>query len=165
MTSSLRRSLGLLDATALVVGCVIGAGIFRTATSIAKHLHTPALVITVWVLGGVVSFCGIAAALLVWIGTFDQIVTYSTVAISIFFAMAAFAVIILRRKDPERPRPYRVWGYPWTPLIFVLAMGLFIVNIAWMQPKETLIGFLLTGLGFPLYIWSRALIHKGEGVE
>lgn len=111
------------------------------------------------------SFCGITAALLVWIGTFDQIVTYSTVAISIFFAMAAFAVIILRRKDPDHPRPYRVWGYPLTPLIFVLAMGLFIVNIAWMQPKETLIGFLLTGLGFPLYLWSRALIHKGEGVE
>ena len=56
--ASLRRSLGLIDATALVVGCVIGAGIFRTAASVAVHLHTPGLVMGIWFAGGLISFCG-----------------------------------------------------------------------------------------------------------
>ena len=55
---SLRRSLHLPDAAGLVIGCVIGAGIFRTAASIAAHLTTPALVMAVWAAGGAVSFCG-----------------------------------------------------------------------------------------------------------
>ena len=54
----LRRSLRLPDATALVIGCVIGAGIFRTAASIAKHLQEPWLVMAVWAAGGLISFCG-----------------------------------------------------------------------------------------------------------
>ncbi|MBI3332702.1 MAG: amino acid permease [Candidatus Omnitrophica bacterium] len=60
-------------------------------------------------------FNAAGALLLVWMGTFEQIVTYSTVVISLFFAMAAFSVILLRRRDPGTPRPYRVWGYPATP--------------------------------------------------
>lgn len=56
--AQLRRSLGLVDATALVIGCVIGAGIFRSAASIARHLDSPALVMAVWAAGGFISFCG-----------------------------------------------------------------------------------------------------------
>ncbi|MBI1953853.1 MAG: amino acid permease [Candidatus Omnitrophica bacterium] len=100
-------------------------------------------------------FNGLLAVLLVGWGTFDQIVTYSTVAISIFFAMAAFAVVVLRIRDPGTPRPYRVWGYPVTPLLFVAAMLAFIVNIVLMQPKETLVGLGLAALGIPLYFWPR----------
>ncbi|MBI3317789.1 MAG: protein-L-isoaspartate(D-aspartate) O-methyltransferase [Candidatus Omnitrophica bacterium] len=103
------------------------------------------------------AFNALAALLLVWTGTFDQIVTYSTVAISIFFAMAAFGVMILRARDPQTPRPYRVWGYPLTPLIFLLAMVLFIANITLLQPKETWLGFALMALGLPLYLWSGSL--------
>ena len=95
------------------------------------------------------------AVLLVWVGTFDQIVTYSTVVISLFFAMAALAVIVLRAKDPKTPRPYRVWGYPVTPVLFVLALGLFVANIAWTQPKEAVFGFLLAGTGLPVYFFSK----------
>jgi len=99
----------------------------------------------------------VGAIVLVWAGTFDQIVTYSTVAISIFFAMTALGVIILRVKDPAAPRPYRVWGYPATPILFILAILLFIGDVAFMQPKETLLGFGLVAAGIPLYLWSRAL--------
>jgi amino acid transporter len=102
-------------------------------------------------------FNAAGAILLVWMGTFDQIVTYSTVAISIFFAMAAFGVILLRLREPQVVRPYRALGYPLTPILFVLAMALFIADVAWMQPKETLFGFGLLALGVPLYLWSRAL--------
>ena len=111
------------------------------------------------------AFNALAAVGMVWIGTFDQIVTYSTVVISIFFAMAAFSVIILRLRDPETPRPYRVWGYPATPILFVLAMVLFIADIVVMQPKETLFGFGLMAFGFPLYAWSCALRSQQGGAR
>ena len=54
----LRRSLGLLDTTALVVGCTIGVGIFRAAASMAAHLQSPGLMLAAWVAGGLISFCG-----------------------------------------------------------------------------------------------------------
>ena len=105
-------------------------------------------------------FNALGAVLLVWAGTFDQIVTYSTVVISAFYAMAAFSVIPLRLRDPHTPRPYRVLGYPVTPILFVLAMILFIGDVTWMQPKESLFGFGLLALGLPLYAWSRALTPR-----
>ncbi|MBI3615404.1 MAG: amino acid permease [Candidatus Omnitrophica bacterium] len=107
-------------------------------------------------------FNAVGALVLVWAGTFDQIVTYSTVAISVFSGMAALGVILLRIKEPLAPRPYRVWGYPLTPLIFVLGLFLFIGDVALMQPKETLFGFGLMLLGLPLYAGSRRL-QKSQG--
>ena len=108
------------------------------------------------------AFNAIIAVLLVWIGTFDQIVTYSTVVISVFFALAALGVIVLRVRDPKTPRPYRVWGYPVTPVLFVLALGLFVANIAWTEPKEAALGFLLAGLGLPVYWLSRKRERKNR---
>jgi len=107
-------------------------------------------------------FNGLAAIVLVWIGTFDQIVTYSTVVISLFFALAALSVIVLRIRDPKTPRPYRVWGYPVTPILFILALLLFVADITWTQPKETVFGFVLAALGCPLYLLSRKLSVRRE---
>src|SRR3989338_8371207 len=56
--SSLVRALGLGDATMLVVGCIVGVGIFRTASPIAAHVHSPALTLALWVFGGLLSLCG-----------------------------------------------------------------------------------------------------------
>src|SRR3990167_7475501 len=56
--SSLVRSLGLGDATMLVIGCVVGVGIFRTAGSIAGHVASPLLILALWALGGLLSLCG-----------------------------------------------------------------------------------------------------------
>ena len=125
--------------------------LFSRAAAIHPRFATPVRAL---------AFNALLAIVLLWMGTFDQIVTYSTVVISAFFAIAAFSVIVLRIKDPQRPRPYRVWGYPVTPIFFVVAMALFIANMIRMQPKESLFGFALAGLGFPLYFWSRRLSPK-----
>ncbi len=122
------------------------------------HIH-PQFATPIWAL----TFNTVVASLLVWLGTFEQIVTYSTVVISVFFAMGAFAVILLRLKEPKTPRPYRVWGYPVTPLIFVAATAVFIVDVAVMEPKAAVFGFGLLVLGFPLYVWSQALRGAGGG--
>ena len=51
------RALGLTDATLLVIGCIVGVGIFRTASSIAHHLSAPVMILALWGAGGVVSLC------------------------------------------------------------------------------------------------------------
>ena len=86
--------------------------------------------------------------------TFDQIMTYSTVAISVFFTMAVFGVIILRRTKPKLPRPYRAWGYPFTPILFCLTMVGFILDICVKKPDEAAFGFAFLAVGLPLYWWS-----------
>lgn len=97
------------------------------------------------------------AILLVFTKTFDQIMTYSTVVISVFFTLGVFGVIILRRAHPRAPRPYRAWGYPLTPILFCLTMIGFILNICVNEPREAAFGFLLLAAGVPLYLHSQQL--------
>ena len=56
--ATLVRALGLGDVTMLVVGCIVGVGIFRTASSIALHVQSPLLILALWVFGGLLSLCG-----------------------------------------------------------------------------------------------------------
>ena len=105
------------------------------------------------------------ALLLVWTGTLDSIVTYSTVVISIFYGMAGLSVFILRKKFPDIPRPFRVWGYPVTPIIFVVAMSAFVWSVWTQSPKDTAWGFLLLVAGIPLYILSSALTRGKYGLH
>lgn len=88
--------------------------------------------------------------------TLDQIMTYSQTVISVFFTLAVAGVIILRRRQPHLPRPYRAWGYPWTPILFILSMVWFIGAVALEDPMEVGFGVLLLLLGIPLYWWSQA---------
>ena len=94
------------------------------------------------------------AIALVFTKTFEQIMTYSTVVISVFFILAVFGLILLRRRKPQVERPYRAWGYPVTPLIFCLTMLGFIVDVCSKDPKESAFGFALLAAGLPLYWWS-----------
>ncbi len=93
---------------------------------------------------------------LVFTKTLDQIMTYSQTVISVFFAMAVAGVLILRRTKPRQPRPYTAWGYPWTPIIFLVSMAWFIGAVAMEDPAEVGFGVGLLLLGIPLYWWSRA---------
>lgn len=91
------------------------------------------------------------AVALIFTKTFEQIMTYSTVVISVFFTMAVFGVMVLRKTQPSRARPYRAWGYPVTPLLFMLVMVGFILDVCVKQPAETAFGFGLLAVGIPLY--------------
>src|SRR5207245_10363021 len=53
-------------------------------------------------------------------GTFDQLTNYVVFASWIFYAMSAGAVFILRNRSPDTPRSYKTWGYPFTPILFIL---------------------------------------------
>lgn len=88
--------------------------------------------------------------------TFEQLADQFVVAIFPFYALAAAAVFVLRRRQPDRPRPVRVWGYPVVPLLFVVASLLILGNALIEHPVSTGIAFIGILLGIPAYqIWLR----------
>jgi len=71
-------------------------------------------------------------------------------------------VIVMRRKAPEVERPYRTFGYPLVPLIYILLAMLIVIDLAWLAPSTSGIGYLLVLTGIPVYfIWRRK--RKDEG--
>ena len=74
---------------------------------------------------------------------------------SIFYLLAVFVVIILRRRQPDRERPYRTMGYPWSPVLFVLAYACFLPSIFIARPVESWYGLGVISLGIPaFYLWT-----------
>jgi APA family basic amino acid/polyamine antiporter len=93
------------------------------------------------------------AALLVLSGRYDQLYTYVIFASAILYGMATASVIVLRYKRPDLERPYRTIGYPWVPLIFVLAISCLIASTLIKSPRESLMGLGLIALGLPFYMY------------
>src|SRR2546427_1064765 len=105
---------------------------------------------------------GVIAIALTWISiepswkdTYGRLFTYVVLGEFIFYALAHGAVIVLRRRAPEMPRPYRTWGYPVTPLVFVLFSVWLIWNTAREQLLDFAVGMALMLVGLPWYWWRR----------
>jgi APA family basic amino acid/polyamine antiporter len=96
---------------------------------------------------------GIWSCILVTSGTFDTITDYVIFAAWLFYALGAFGVFVLRKKMPDTPRPYKVWGYPYTPAIFVIFSVLFLFNTIISDTSEAAMGMLLILLGLPFYFY------------
>ena len=98
---------------------------------------------------------GIWASVLVLSGTFDQLTDMLIFAVYIFYGATATGVFILRRRLPDVHRPYKVWGYPVVPAIFIIfCVGLFINTII-TRPREAAIGLTLILAGIPVYFLFR----------
>jgi basic amino acid/polyamine antiporter, APA family len=94
---------------------------------------------------------GIWASVLVLSGTFDQLTDMIIFAVFIFYGATTLGVFILRRRMPDAHRPYKVWGYPVVPAIFILfCIGLFFNTII-TRPREAAIGLILIFSGIPVY--------------
>jgi basic amino acid/polyamine antiporter, APA family len=122
------------------------------AERIDPSFHTPS---------GALVFLGTVATLLALTGTFEELYSLFVFAVWIFFALVAVALLRLRRKEPNLSRPYRVWGYPWTPLIFLLAAIALTVNLWTVRPVRSSIGLLVILAGVPFYYrWrSQSALH------
>jgi basic amino acid/polyamine antiporter, APA family len=96
------------------------------------------------------------ACLLVLSGRYDQLYTYVIFASAILYGMATASVIVLRFRRPDMPRPYRVLGYPFVPIAFVLGIACLIASTLRSSPRESILGLLLISLGLPFYFyWKR----------
>src|SRR2546426_13675 len=105
---------------------------------------------------------GIIAIALTWISTepswkdtYNRLFTYVVLGEFIFYGMSAGAVILLRYTAAAMPRPYRTWGYPVTPLVFVLFSVWLIWNTAHEQLLDFAVGMALILAGLPWYWWMR----------
>ncbi len=102
------------------------------------------------------------AAILVLSGRYEQLYTYVIFASWIIYGMTTAAVIVLRKKRPDLPRPYRTFGYPWVPILFVLVATALVLSTLRDSPRESLMGIILILLGLPFYFyWKRRLPKSG----
>jgi len=87
---------------------------------------------------------------------YTQLLEYLIPADLIFYALMVGAVIIMRRKAPEMTRPYRTWGYPIVPVIYIVMAVAIVLDLAYLAPLTAGIGYLLVLSGVPIYfIWAR----------
>jgi APA family basic amino acid/polyamine antiporter len=90
-------------------------------------------------------------SVLIVMGRVDQIQQYAGFTLSLMATLAVSCVIVLRVRAPDLPRPFRVWGYPFTPLLFI---GVSLWMMVWAfrgRPTESLLGLLTVAVGFVLY--------------
>jgi APA family basic amino acid/polyamine antiporter len=104
------------------------------------------------------------ASVLALTGSYEQLFTYVMFASLLLHMIGAIGVFRLRRTRPDLPRPYRVWGYPIVPAIFVASSAGFVINILIERPTESLAGLGLLALGLPVYYWyGRTHAARAEG--
>jgi APA family basic amino acid/polyamine antiporter len=102
---------------------------------------------------------GIWSSLLCLSGTYQDLFEYVVFALVIFWAATGLAVIILRFKQPEISRPYKAWGYPFLPILFVLInLGVFL-NTIWAQPIQSLIGLIILIAGIPAFLYWKSKVN------
>ncbi len=96
------------------------------------------------------------ASALVWTGTYRQLFTRVIFIQWAFFAVMAAGIFLLRKRAEYRP-VYRIWGYPWVPMIFIAASLAIVINRFRVEPVDSLVGVALVAAGAPVYwLWSRA---------
>ncbi len=121
---------------------------FRKVAAIHPRFGTPSIAILVQ---------GVWTCALALSGSYETLFSFVLFAMWLFHAMTVFGVIVLRRRAPDRPRPYRMWGYPVSPLLFTLFALWFVGNTLWTRPGPSLIGALIIAAGVPVYfLWRRA---------
>ena len=130
---------------------------FQFANRIHPSFRTPS---------GSLVFLGSIAALLSLSGTYEELYSLFVFAVWIFFALTAMALVRLREIEPKLSRPYHAWGYPLTPLIFLIAAIALTVNLWVVRPVRSSLGLLVILSGIPFfYRWRqppRASVAPGE---
>jgi amino acid transporter len=111
-------------------------------------------------------FQGILAGLMALTGTFEELTNLFIFAGWIFYGLAVVALFRLRKTEPGMPRPYRCWGYPWVPAIFVAGALALTLSILVQRPGRSLIGLVLIAAGLPFYrYWKRTASVRGDSAS
>lgn len=96
---------------------------------------------------------------------YNQLLEYIISADLLFYALMVSAVLVMRWKTPHLPRPYRTFGYPLTPLIYLAIASLVLVDLAYLAPQTSGMGFLIVLTGIPVYFLWRAKARAEIGRE
>lgn len=119
---------------------------FRGAARVHPRYRTPATALLLH---------GLVAAALTLTGTYSDLLTLTAFSSLLFNVLTVIGLFVLRWKRPDLPRPYRVWGYPAVPAVFVAVALFFLVYMPVADPRNTGLGLLLTAAGVPAYLYWR----------
>jgi len=120
---------------------------FRAIGNVHSRFETPHVSIVVQ---------GVWVAVLAVVGSYEMLFSYVIFVAWIFYGMTVLGVIVLRRKVPNAPRPYKMWGYPVTPLLFAGISFWFVANTIVNKPGPSMVGLAFLTAGVPVYyVWTR----------
>lgn len=120
---------------------------FRKFGEIQPHYQTPSFAILAQAAWAIVLLVS---------GSYETLVDYAMFALWLSYGLMVAGVIVLRRRQPDLPRPYRMWGYPVTPVLFLVVTTWFLINMVITRPVPSLAGLLLVATGVPIYFyWAR----------
>jgi APA family basic amino acid/polyamine antiporter len=121
---------------------------FSKAADVHPKFHTP---------GNAIMIQGLWASVLALSGTFEEIITLVVFVNFMMWIAASSTVFVLRKKQPELERPYKVWGYPYVPAFFIIFSSAIMINTFFESPQQSLMGIGLTLLGIPAYLyWKKS---------
>lgn len=147
--------LGTLNATVLLgpriaYSMALDGLFFGAAGKVHPVFRTPVVAIGVQ--------AGVTIGILLVLRTFPSALDFTTFAILLASMADIVALYRLRQREPERPRPYRAWGYPWIPGLYFMATAAIVVAMVWNRPLECLVGAGMLAAGLPFYF----LFSKGN---
>lgn len=135
---------------------------FPAAATVHPTYRTPATAIVAQALW---------SSVLVLTGSATALTTYTGFSIILFNGVAVAALFVLRRREPNAPRPYSTWGYPVVPAVFVAVSAVIVANALWTDLVQPLTagrsmgpsaaGLLIIALGLPLYAWFTRTATRG----
>lgn len=148
MTSSFGALHASILATSRVPYAMARDGLFfQGLAKVSPRTHVPIRSLVV---------LGIWSSVLALSGSYDTLTDSAIFALTLFYAFVAGSVFIFRRRLPDAPRPYRTWGYPVVPIIFLVVTSWLILTTIWNTPKQSAIGLGLILIGLPVYlIWAK----------
>jgi len=142
-------SVTVLGGARIYYSMALDGAFFSSMTHLSPRWNTPVTSLVVqclWV------------CMLILSASYDQLYTCFIFMMTLTYVLTVGAVFVLRRTQPDRPRPYRCFGYPWLPSLYMVIASGFVISTLFTKPRESLEGLALAALGAPLYVyWQR---HK-----
>lgn len=154
MTSSFGALHASILATARIPYALAKDGlVVKSLAHVSPRTHVPVRALMVQ---------GFWACVLALSGEYDTLTDYAIFALTLFYALVAASIFTFRRREPNAERPYRTWGYPVVPILFLLVSGALIVQTFINTPRQSAIGVGLILLGLPVYLLIDRRSQKNE---
>jgi APA family basic amino acid/polyamine antiporter len=129
---------------------------FRRAAKISPRTHTPVfslIIQAVW------------ASLLVLSGTYSDLLDYVIFAALLFYVLTVCGLFVLRKTRPDLERPYKAWGYPVLPALYVVMAFLVMLDLLFVKPRFTWPGLIIVLTGVPVFFFWNSRKKGSDGLR
>ena len=127
----------------------------RVLFAMSRVGYLPARIVRVNAGGTPTMALGLSVAValaLIWTGTFNSLLSLCALLFVLQYTMSFISLLVLRKRDPDAPRPYRAWGYPWTTIFVLLGSFGFVAGAFYSDTRNSLYSLGLLALSYPVYL-------------